>query len=332
MALVGNSYLTLKDVYAQKEGDKITSTIIDLFVKTNVLLEDAITVECNDGSSHKTTVRNGLPEVEFRKFYQGVKPAKGEYTSVKDDTAMLEAYAVVDKKLADLSNDPNQFRLNEAESFIQAMNDKVQTNVFYGNKGTNDASFDGLSKRYNKLSTKKDEIGYQVVDAGGTGSTNTSIWFVTWGDRHTHMLYPKGSKAGLTHENKGQVTVDAPDGSGLMEAYRDHFSWDVGLSVRNYKANARVANIDVTKLGTEDGPDLTNLMIQAYYKARKAAKGGKMVIYTNETIATWLHIQAANKKNVNLAISEFAGQPVVTFLGVPVKTADQILDTEAKVG
>ena len=332
MALVGNSYLTLKDKYAQMENGKVTSTIIDLFAKTSTLMEDAITVECNDGSGHKTTVRNGLPEVEFRKFYQGVKPAKGEYTQITETTSMLDTYSVVDKKLADMNNDVNQFRLNEAQSFVQAMTDKVQTNVFYGNKGKNDAAFDGLAVRYNKISAKKDDVGYQVIDAGGTGAENTSIWFVTWGDLHTHLIYPKGSKAGLQHEDKGAVTIEAPDGSGLMEAYRDHFSWDVGLAVRNYKANARIANIDVTKLGTENAPDLTNLMIQGFYKTQKAAKGGKMVIYVNDTIAANLHIQAANKKNVNLAITEFEGKPIVTFLGVPVKNIDQILDTEAKVG
>ena len=69
MALVGNTYLTLKDKFAQKENGKIANTVIDLLSQSNVLLEDAVVRECNEGSTHKTTVRNGLPEVEFRKFY-----------------------------------------------------------------------------------------------------------------------------------------------------------------------------------------------------------------------------------------------------------------------
>ena len=70
MATKGNTYLTLKDMYSQMEGDgKVTATIIDLFAQSNVILEDAITVECNDGTSHKTTVRNGCPEPEFRKLW-----------------------------------------------------------------------------------------------------------------------------------------------------------------------------------------------------------------------------------------------------------------------
>ena len=331
MALVGKSYLNLKDWYSQQEGGKVTSTIIDLFAQTNVLLEDAIAVECNDGTSHKTTVRNGLPEVEFRKFYQGINPSKGEYTQVTDTTSMLEAYSVVDKKLADLNGNTSQFRLNEAESFVQAMNNKVQTAFFYGNKGVEDAAFDGLAVRYNKLSTDKDSIGYQVIDAGGKGNNNTSIWFVTWGDKQTHLIYPKGSKAGLEHKDQGEQTVTAPDGKGIMQAYRDHFTWDVGLSLRNFKATARIANIDVEALGTENAADLINLMIEGYYRVKKHANGGKTIIYANEKIATFLHKQALNKQNVNLTFAEYAGAPIVNFLGLPVKVCDQIINNESTV-
>lgn len=331
MATVGNTYLTLKDMYSQMEGDgKVTATIIDLFAQSNTLLEDAVAIECNDGTSHKTTVRNGLPEPEFRKFYQGVKCQKGDYTQVTDTTAMLDDYSLVDKKLADLNGNTNQFRLNEAEAHIQGMNNKVQTNIFYGNKGKNDVAFDGLATRYNKISTTKGNIGYQILSAGGSGSDNTSIWFVTWGDKHTHLLYPKGSKAGLQHVDKGQVT--AQDGSGNdFEAYRDYFSWDVGLTVRNYRANGRIANIDVSDLSGANAADLITLMVRMYHRIKQHAKGGKTVIYVNETIETFLHLQAMNKSNVQLTIDEFAGKPVVKFLGIPVKCCDQILDTEATV-
>ncbi len=330
MAVVGNTYLSLKDKLSQTEDGKVTSTIIDLLAQTNVIIEDAIVEECNDGTSHKTTIRNGLPTVEFRKFYQGVSPSKGEYTQVTDTTAMLETYSQVDKALADLNADSNQFRLNEAGAFLEAMNSTVQTNIFYGNKGVNDAAFDGLAVRYNKISDKKNTIGNQVLDAGGTGNKNSSIWFVTWGHLHTHLLYPKGTKAGLQHEDKGvQTAVDA-DGK-MYEVYRDHWSWNVGLSVRNFKSIVRIANIDVEALEGDGAADLIKLMVKAYHKHNKHSKGGKSVIYTSEAIGTALHLQAMNSKNVNLSISEFAGEPVVKFLGIPVKTCDQLVDNESQV-
>ena len=100
------------------------------------------------------------------------------------------------------------------------MNQKLQETVFYGSIKENAAAFDGLAVRYNKLSTDKDSIGYQVIDAGGKGNNNTSIWFVTWGDLHTHLIYPKGTKAGLNHIDKGVVTAKAPDGNGDFEAFK----------------------------------------------------------------------------------------------------------------
>ena len=331
MATIGQSYPNLRDVYAQKEGNgNITSTIIDLFIQENVLLEDAIAVECNDGTNHVTTVRNGLPEVEFRKYYQGVMPDKGDYTQVKDSTSMLDDYSVCDKKLADMSGNMKQFRLNEATAHIQAMNEKVQNTILYGNKGKNDAQFDGLAVRYNSISTTKGTIGYQTISAGGSGSDNTSIWLITWGDKHTHLIYPKGSKAGLQHEDKGQITETKSDGK-KFEAYQDYFSWDVGLTVRNYRANGRIANIDVSNLDGENAADLIPLMVKLWHRVKKHAKGGKSIFYVNETIETALHLQAMNKKNVMLSLKEVAGQEVVYFMQCPVKCLDQILDTEAVV-
>lgn len=271
-----------------------------------------------------------MPSPQFRQFYQGVECQKGDYTPVTDTTAMLDDYSEVDKKLADINGNTNQFRLNEAEAHIQGMNKTAKTNIFYGNKGKNGSGFDGLATRYNKISNTEGELGYQVINGGGTGNDNTSIYFVTWGDRHAHLIYPKGSKAGLQHENKGQVTVQDAKGRNY-EAYRDYFSWDLGLSVRNYRSSARIANIDVTKLGTADEADLIDLMIDAYYRIEEHAKTGKTVIYVNNTIRTFLHKQAMAKKNVNLTIDEAAGKPVVKFLGIPIKACSEILNTEAKV-
>jgi len=330
MATIGNTYLTLKDKLAQKENGKIATTIVDLLAQSNVLLEDAVVRECNEGSTHKTTVRNGLPEVEFRKFYQGVSSSKGEYTQITDTTGMLEVYSQVDKSLADLEGDTQQFRMNEAQAFLESMNNTVQENIFYGSKATNPAGFDGLAIRYNTISTDTKSIGYRVLDAGGTGSDNTSIWFITWGDLHTHLLYPKGSQMGLVHTDKGAQTATDSNGN-MYEVYRDHFKWDVGMSVRDFRSTCRIANIDVSDLSTANAADLIQLMIQAYHRINRFSKTGKTVIYCNETICTYLHFQALSKSNVKLSIDECMGKPIVTFLGIPVKCADQIKNTEAAV-
>lgn len=330
MAIIGNTYITLKDKLAQTENGRAATAIVDLLAQSNALIEDAVVRECNEGSTHKTTVRNGLPEVEFRKFYQGVNCSKGEYTQITDTTGMLEVYSQVDKSLADLEGDMQQFRMNEAQAFLESMNNTVQENIFYGSKATNPAGFDGLAVRYNKISDDKNSIGFRVLDAGGTGNTNTSIWFVTWGDLHTHLLYPKGSQAGFVHTDKGAQTATDSNGN-MYEVYRDHFKWDIGMTVRDFRSTCRIANIDVSELDGENAPDLIKLMIQAYHRVNRFAKTGKTVIYCNDTIETYLHFQAMNKTNVKLSIQDFEGKPLVSFLGIPIKCVDQIKNDEKAV-
>ena len=91
--------------------------------------------------------------------------------------------------------------------------------------------------------------------------------------------------------------------------------------------------LNITKLGEDDGADLIELMIKEYHRCKKHANltKAKLVWYVNETIETFLHLQARSDKNVNLTIDTVEGKPVVKFLGIPVKCCDQILDTEDQV-
>ena len=117
----------------------------------------------------------------------------------------------------------------------------------------------------------------------------------------------------------------------MYEVYRDHFKWDIGMTVRDFRSTCRIANIDVESLTTEKAPDLIKLMIEGYQKVNRFAKTGKTVIYCNDTIETFLHFQALAKSNVKLSIDEVAGRPIVTFLGIPIKCADQIKNDEKRV-
>jgi len=58
---------------------------------------------------------------------------------------------------------------------------------------------------------------------------------------------------------------------------------------------------------------------------------GRCIIYCNRVIRTYLDLQAMNKTNVLLRIEEFEGKPITTFRGIPVRTYDAILNTEARV-
>lgn len=330
MGILTSTMPTLIDKFSREDSTKKIMKIVELMAKRNDILMDAEYQECNDGSKHKTTMRSGIPEPTWRMFNQGIQPSKSQTVPVLDTTGMMEDYGLVDKALADLSGNADAFRTSENMAKLQGFNNKAARYMIYGNTQAEPQAFLGLAPRYNDKSA---ESGANIVDAGGTGSTNTSIWFVTWGEMTTHLLYPKGSVAGFQHKFLGQQTARAENG-GDFEAYRDHFKWDIGMSVRDWRANARIANIDVTQL-TRDGAtgaNIIDLMIDALYRIDNPEQGeGRTIIYANRTIQSWLHKQAMNSKNVNLTIGEYGGKKIPEFLGIPIKRNDAILNTEARV-
>lgn len=331
MATVGQTYLTLMDLRRQQDKNDDIADIIEMLSQELAMIEDGPVVECNSGDEHLTTMRSGLPEPTFRKIYQGVQPTKSTTIQVKDSTGYMEDWSEVDAKLVEKAKNPQKFRMNEGKAHIYGIAHKIGETVIYGNTDTHPERFTGLEPRYNSLTAAN---GNQIVDAGGTGNDNTSIWFIGWGENGTHFLYPEGSAAGIMREDLGKQVKELPDGS-LYQVYREKFCQDVGLSVRDWRVNARVANIDVSELnstGTGSSADLIDLMVTAYYRLDNPMRTGtNTVIYTSRTVAEYLHKQAMNKTNVNLTLETVEGKPMVKFLGHPIRRMDAILENEQRV-
>jgi hypothetical protein len=240
---------------------------------------------------------------------------------------MLEAWSEVDAKLVEIAPDKAKFRMNESLSFLEAMAQEMATGLFYHDTATDPEKFMGLAPRFNDLSA---ENGNQIIDGGGTDSDLTSVWFVVWGPNTCHLLYPRGSKAGLNREDKGKQTKENSDGT-VYDVYRDKFTWDIGLTVRDWRYVSRVANVDVSRVlaGTDD---IVDMMIDGYYALQQRFKGmGKLVIYCNTDIKKALHKSAKDQTNVDLTLSNFEGQEILSFLGAPIHECEAILSTESQV-
>ncbi len=331
MAIVGNTYLTLADAYKRQKADGTIADIIEMLAEINPILDDMITIEANERTTHLTTMRTGLPEGTFRKLYQGVQPQKSTTKQVRDSIGMIENWSEVDEKLVKLQRDPGAFRLSEAQAFIEGLSQTAAQRIFYGNTVTDPEEFLGLAPRFSSLTA---ENGRQIVDAGGTGSDNTSIWFVVWGPRTVHALYPQGSKAGLQREDLGAETKNLADGS-VYRVLREKFSWDLGLSVRDWRYVVRIANIDVSDLQAGN-TQLYDFMRKAYYRLRqRRVVGGRAAIYANTDVLEALDALAtnrgANDSFVRLTPREIEGKEVLTYRGIPIRETDALLNTEARV-
>jgi hypothetical protein len=306
-------------------------TVVNLLAETNQILEDMVWLEGNLPTGHQTTVVTGLPEPTWRTLYGGVQPSKGTTKQIVDTCGMLEARPQIDVDLAKLNGNSPEWRLSEERLHIEGMNQAMAHTLFYGDTRDDPEKFMGLHPRFSDMSA---DNGSQIIDAGGTGSDNTSIWLVTWGPNTVHGIFPKGSKAGMQITDNGKQTVTDSAG-GRYDVLESHYKWDCGLSVRDWRYVVRIANIDVSDLKTfnsssDAAANLIRLLIEAT-ELPPEVNLGRPAIYCNRTVRTWLRIMMNEKANVHLSLEEVAGKKVMAFDGIPVRRCDKILNTEAAI-
>lgn len=331
MATLGATFVDLIDVYKQQDGRGEFVEVIEMLMEMNPILDDALTVECNKGTTHLHTIRTGLPSVTWGKLYQGIPQSKSTKAQVEDTAGFVEGLSTVDTRLLDLSTNPGAVRLGEAMSYIEAMNQEVAGKMFYGNTASDPEEFMGLAPRFNDLSAPN---GNQIIDAGGTGSDNTSIWFVTWGDNQTHLLYPKGTVAGIQREDMGKQRV-LDGNNNAYYAMEEKFCWNVGLAVKDWRYVCRIANIDVSDMQA-GSVQLYDFMRKAYYQLQnRRVAGGRLAIYCNRDVLEALDALSTNAgatdSFVRLKPMEIEGKEVMTYRGIPIRETDALLNTEARV-
>lgn len=325
MATIGNNALTLADWAKRTDPDGKVPLIVEMLSQTNEILTDMMFMEGNLPTGHRTTVRTGLPNVTWRRLNYGVQPSKSTTAQVTDETGLLEANSFVDEELAELNGNTNEFRLSESRAFIEAMAQEMATTAIYGNAGSEPEAFTGFAPRYNDANA---ESAQNIINGGGSGSDNTSIWLIVWGDQTCHGIFPKGSKAGLDHNDLGKDWVEDENG-GKYRAYTDQYKWKCGLTVRDWRYAVRIANIDVSEVAAGN-VDLIDLMIKAMHRLPSQGMG-RGAFYMNRTMRQYLDIQATNKNNVQLQIGEYAGEWRTMFRQYPLRTVDAITDAEALV-
>lgn len=332
MAVIGASFVDLIDIYKRQDRNGDYIPIIEMLTEMNPILEDAIAVECNNGKTHLHTVRTGLPDVTWGRLYQGIPQSKSTTAQVEDTTGFVEGLSTIDKRLLELAGEnEGATRMSEAMAFLESMNQEVASKMFYGNTASDPEEFMGLAPRFNSLSASN---GNQIIDAGGTGSDNTSIWFVAWGDNQCQLLYPKGTKAGVTREDMGEQRVTDGDGNAYY-AKEELFRWHVGLAVKDWRYVSRIANIDVSDMKA-GSIKLYDFMRKAYWQLQsRRVPGGRLAIYCNRDVMEALDAlqtnAGASDSFIRLKPMEIEGKEVLTYRGIPIRESDAVLNNEARV-
>lgn len=332
MAALSSNNPTLLDLAKVTDPNGQIATVVEILNEVNEILPEMTWIEGNLPTGHRTTIRSGIPTPTWRRLGYGVQPNKSTTVQVTDSTGMLEAYAEVDKALADLNGNTAAFRLQEARPHIEGMNQEIARTIFYGNEGTLPESFTGLSPRYGAIAGQA--IGENIIDGGGTGSDNTSIWLLVWSPNTMHGIVPKGSVAGLQVTDKGQITIENATGSGdRMEAYRQHFRWDAGFTVRDWRYGVRIANIAKSALVRDGatGAFLPDLMHQAMEQIPNLG-AGRPVFYMSRATRSFVRRQlSAGTKTSTLEIDNVGGNMLMSWQGIPLRRVDALAADETQV-
>ena len=338
MATLSTSNLTLADWAKRSDPDGRVPIVAELLSQSNEILDDCVFKEGNLPTGERVVIRTGLPGVYWRALNQGIPSTKSTTAQIDEACGILEARSEVDKDLAMLNGNTAQFRLSEDTAFLEAMNQTQAETLFYGNPGTDPKKFLGLAPRYSDLGA---DNSVNILNAGGSGSDNSSVYLVVWGDNTVYCPFPKGSKAGLTHEDLGEQTVYNSDGTRL-QAFATRYQWKNGLVVKDWRYVVRICNIDVSDLlgvtGTQAGTaatSLVKLMARALYRIPNMAMG-RAAFYMNRTVHSGMAISALDKSqsvlNIQDGLSQFgSAQSYLTFLGVPLRKVDALLNTESVV-
>ena len=340
---------TIADVLSRSDGAHKQVYIAEMLSQAISLYDDMVMVEASEVSGHEFVFRTSIPAGSWRQVNQGVPYAKSTTAKSRVGVGTLEDYSQVDRLIAEESGDMEEFRKNEDVAFLEGMGQTIEQTGWYGNTAATPAEFMGLSAFYNTVAQGTAQNAANVIDAGGTGTSNLSFWLLCHGVRTFFGLYPRGSKAGLSMEDKADTVPGFDSLGNRFEAYTSWFRQRIAMCPQDWRYCARIANVDVTNAGLA-GPNALDIFatirqamllpphlgkmtsgITQTDAPNDPAPGIRPVWYTNRTGRHWMDIQAMRDRNVLLHLTDYAGIPCDTINGIPIKISDQLLTTEARV-
>lgn len=327
-----NNTLSIVDVMRAKDPDGSIAKVAEVLTRSNPILEDIPFIEGNTETGNVITRRSSLGTAEWRRINDGVGTSVGRTTQVTETCGLLEAYNEVDKRLLDMAIDKGSFMMQQANSQMEGMSMEMARVLMYGNSYQQPEQFLGFMPRANELNTERFNGKPIVLDAGGTSGGLASILLVAWGEDKITGIYPRGSQAGLQYRDLGEDTKTLSNGK-QYQILRQHWTWEAGLCVTDYRYMIRIANIDYKTLSYDEAEakKLTNLMIDAFSYI-PASGGAQLVAYAPREVWTYISkLSNANaNRNMNTTVNE-TSRLVSNIAGVPFRMTDAMLTTEAKV-
>lgn len=326
--------MTFAEAAKRTDPTQRAAQIVEILDQTNEITSDAPVKEGNLEIGHQIATRLSIPAPTWIGPNTGIASTTSTVGQDIEPIGMLSNKSLVDIHVANFGGNLQANLLSESRAILEGMAQEMAATLIYGNQGTAVYEFDGLAPRFNSLSGT---TGENIINGGGSDSDNTSIWLVGWGDRKVNLIYPKGSKAGLEQMNRGIVDVAVAAGAGSASttypAYMTYFYWKTGLCVEDWRYISRGCNIDVSSLRAKSSAaDLYDMMIRMTHRIPNL-KACMPRFYANRTVIEQLDIQTRDDVQTGgqLKYADVAGERVLSFRGIPIRTVDQITLAEATI-
>ncbi len=331
---MGTDRLTLLDHAKRLDPDGKVAKIVELLDQTNPIFQDAPAFPSNAEQGNRVTIRSSLPVVGFGKVNQGVTRSKGSTEQRLDSMGLIVGLSEVDTKLKKIIGEAKfkEHRFNEDKGFTESITQLIVLTMLYGNELTNGASWTGFMARLASLATAI--TGSQVRSMGSVGGGDgTSMLIVDWHEDFVHLIYPKDGDAvlGIDVQDKGEHRVNDADGNPMMAAITE-YTYAGGLTVKDPRHIARVANIDVSDANLESptqGKLMRTLIDTMTAMPRKGP--ATRVIYCHHTIEAAFIKQVLDKSNAALTMQDYLGRPTPHFWDSPIRRLDQFATNESTV-
>jgi len=309
------------------------------------LLQFLPMVASNNVLSNIATRTDYLPTPGTRRFNEGAPFTTSKNTPLSDPISMFVDYCVADKELVKIQNDPAAWMADQIDNHVEGFQQKLESELLYGNLAMDPGGFNGLATRFNNLESypNGDQTWVPNVWNGGATGNATSIWAFEFGKDKVYGIYPPNSPAGLEIQTLGEQTWNLPTAtSGILaqgkaiQAYVTYLQWKIGIQVADERCVQRIANVNPTALSSPGGFD-ENLLIQALGYLPHAGNAPGTVIVVNRAVLNEMNIRAVSQKTngyytQNMETGDIWGSRRITrFQGIEVVMCEKLSNTETIV-
>jgi len=328
---INAQYTLLERAKVAPDGKRV-GKVLDVMDKLGVrdFLKDVPYFPASHGLKHRIARTTSRTASTRRTFYKGVERSDTPSQVLWMDVVLFEQRSETDEDHIDTLENGNALRSTKDKQKAAAMQEDA-VNAFFNDRVTSGGEYiEGFLGRSDTLSYP----GYSTTSLpycwnGGGSATLGSIYVIDWGPDSNHAIYPsvRGGKMGslgIDVRNKGkEPKADTDSSTATYYIYVTQLKMWIGLAMNDDRRWFRIANVNCTYGGSNTFDE--TLLIRALNHSR--INKGSARMYVNPYIKSQIDIRAELKGNVNLTTKNVFGEPVMTFLGIPIRTLDETILT-----